>query len=75
GPNYAWQPSPAIRSLARILIDGGVDVIHGHSSHHIQACRLQGVEIYKGKPIFYGLGDFVDDYAVDYSYRNDHGMI
>ena len=65
GPNHQWFPDADIRRLGRLLIDFGVDLIHGHSSHHIQ-----GIEIYKGKPIFYGMGNFVDDYAVDAHYRN-----
>jgi len=37
GPNYAWQPSGAFRRFAHFLIDEcGVDLIHGHSSHHVQ---------------------------------------
>jgi len=70
GPNYQWFPDADIRRLARLLIDFGVDLIHGHSSHHIQ-----GIEIYKGKPIFYGMGDFVDDYAIDQTYRNGNFSI
>lgn len=67
GPNYSWQPSEDIKSLAHYLVDEcGIDIIHGHSSHHIQ-----GVEIYKGKLIIYGCGDFVDDYAMVPEYRND----
>ncbi|KAJ9624596.1 uncharacterized protein PV06_06406 [Exophiala oligosperma] len=67
GPNYRWQPSQEIVSTAHWLIDEcDVDIIHGHSSHHIQ-----GVEVYKGKLIVYGCGDFVDDYAVDSAWRND----
>lgn len=67
GPNYRWQPEPQIRELAHFLVDEcRIDVVWGHSSHHIQ-----GVEIYKGKLIIYGCGDFVDDYAVNRSYRND----
>ncbi|RJE17350.1 Polyglutamate biosynthesis protein, partial [Aspergillus sclerotialis] len=43
GPNYKWQPAAEIRSLAHFVIDEcGVDIVHGHSSHHIQ-----GVEKYK----------------------------
>eukprot|EP01084_Bolivina_argentea_P084661 153062_1 len=34
-----------------------IDLIHGHSSHHIK-----GFEIYKNKLIFYGCGDFLSDY-------------
>ena len=40
--------------VGRALIDAGVDVIAGHHPH-----SLQEVEIYRGKPIFYSLGNFV----------------
>lgn len=67
GPNYTWRPARELRDLAHFLIDEcGVDIIHGHSSHHVQ-----GVELYNGKLIIYGCGDFVDDYAVVPEYRND----
>lgn len=68
GPNYSWEPSSTdITTLAHFLIDEcGVDVIHGHSSHHVQ-----GIEIYKSKLILYGCGDFLDDYAVVPNFRND----
>lgn len=67
GPNYSWEPSENITSMAHFLIDEcGVDVVHGHSSHHVQ-----GIEVYKCKLIIYGCGDFVDDYAVNSRYRND----
>ncbi|KAJ3295228.1 hypothetical protein HK104_002889 [Borealophlyctis nickersoniae] len=66
GPNYRWRPTQEFTSFARWLVDQGVDVIHGHSAHHIQ-----GVEIYKGKPILYSCGDFLDDYAIDAQYRNN----
>jgi poly-gamma-glutamate synthesis protein (capsule biosynthesis protein) len=39
--------------LARGAIDLGVDVVVGHHAH-----VLQGIELYEGKPIFYGLGNF-----------------
>jgi poly-gamma-glutamate capsule biosynthesis protein CapA/YwtB (metallophosphatase superfamily) len=58
GPNWAWRPAPAIRALGRALVELGADVVFGHSSHHIQ-----DIEVYHGKPIIYGAGDFVDDYA------------
>jgi len=35
---------------------------------------MKGIEIYHGKPILYGCGDFIDDYAVDSTYRNDLGF-
>lgn len=40
--------------LARKLIDNGVDIIVGHHPH-----VLQGIEIYKERPIFYSLGNFI----------------
>ena len=43
--------------FARRLIDGGIDLIYGHSSHHPRP-----VEIYRGKLVLYGCGDCVDDY-------------
>ncbi|KDQ62131.1 hypothetical protein JAAARDRAFT_30037 [Jaapia argillacea MUCL 33604] len=71
GPNYSWHPSSQIQHLARFLIDEcGVDVVHGHSSHH-----LQGVEVHHGKLIIYGCGDLIDDYALREEYRNDLGAI
>ena len=57
--------------MAHFLVDEcGVDIVHGHSSHHVQ-----GVEVYRGKVIIYGCGDFVDDYMVHEKYRNDLGAV
>jgi poly-gamma-glutamate capsule biosynthesis protein CapA/YwtB (metallophosphatase superfamily) len=71
GPNYRWEPGENIRGLARFLIDEcEVDIVHGHSSHHVQ-----GVEVYRGKLIIYGCGDFVDDYVLHEEYRNDLGAV
>lgn len=42
--------------FAHNLIDNGVDVILGHHAH-----QFQGIEIYKGKPVFYSLGNFIFD--------------
>lgn len=66
GPNWAWQPSESIQSLAHDLIDFGADAVFGHSAHHIQ-----GIEIRNGRPIVYGAGGYIDDYALDDTYRND----
>ncbi|PIG86402.1 polyglutamate biosynthesis protein [Aspergillus arachidicola] len=71
GPNYAWRPAGEIRALARFLVDEcGVDIVHGHSAHHVQ-----GVEVYRGRLIMYGCGDFVDDYALNGEFRNDLGAL
>ncbi len=42
------------RPLCYAAIDAGADIIIGHHHH-----RLKGVEVYKGKPVFHGLGNFV----------------
>ncbi|MFL2627946.1 MAG: CapA family protein [Dehalococcoidia bacterium] len=39
--------------MAHTAIDAGADIIMGHHPH-----EPQGIEIYKGKPIFYSLGNF-----------------
>jgi len=65
GPNWG-PPSVAMRALAHQIIDLGADLYWGHSNH-----TAQGIEIYKGKAILYSTGDFIDDYAVDPTERND----
>jgi poly-gamma-glutamate synthesis protein (capsule biosynthesis protein) len=42
------------RQVAKAAIDAGADVVVGHHAH-----MLRGIETYKGKPIFHGLGNFV----------------
>jgi poly-gamma-glutamate synthesis protein (capsule biosynthesis protein) len=66
GPNMRPRPTPRFRAFARRVIDAGADLFWGHSAHVVQ-----GVEIWRGKPILYDTGDFVDDYAVDAELRND----
>jgi poly-gamma-glutamate capsule biosynthesis protein CapA/YwtB (metallophosphatase superfamily) len=58
GDNWGWEIPQSQRDFAHKLVDSAaVDVVHGHSSHH-----LKGIEVYQGKPILYGCGDFIDDY-------------
>lgn len=58
GPNWGYEVEPERRQFARALIDqAGVDVVHGHSSHHPIA-----IELHAGRPILYGCGDFINDY-------------
>jgi poly-gamma-glutamate synthesis protein (capsule biosynthesis protein) len=58
GGNWGYEIPSAHRRFAHALIDrAGVNVIHGHSSHHPKA-----IEVYQNRPIFYGCGDFLDDY-------------
>lgn len=56
GVEYSYEPLAEQIELAHILIDNGADILIGHHAH-----RCQGVEIYKGKPIFYNLGNFLFD--------------
>lgn len=58
GENWGYGIAENERAFAHALIgSGGVDVVHGHSSHHPKA-----IEVYRGKLILYGCGDFIDDY-------------
>lgn len=70
GPNMRTVPSPGFRRFAHEVVDAGVDLLYGHSAH-----VFQGIEIYKGRPILYDTGDFIDDYAVDPHLRNDWGFL
>ncbi|MFJ9842834.1 CapA family protein [Kitasatospora sp. NPDC101155] len=57
GSNWGYQVSRDQTLFAHALIDGGVDVVYGHSSHHPRP-----IEVYRGKLVLYGCGDFIDDY-------------
>ena len=70
GPNMVQRPQEIFRRFARAVIDRGVDIYYGHSAH-----VFQGVEIYRGKPILYDTGDFIDDYAVNPELRNDWSFL
>src|SRR5829696_6157266 len=70
GPNMVQRPREIFRRFARAVIDRGVDIYYGHSAH-----IFQGVEIYRGKPILYDTGDFIDDYTVDPRLRNDWSFL
>lgn len=47
-------PADFIAVFAKAVIDAGADVFVGHGPH-----VLRGIEIYKGKPIFYSLANFI----------------
>lgn len=47
-------PAEFIPVFAREMIDAGADLVVGHGPH-----LLRGMELYKGKPIFYSLGNFI----------------
>jgi poly-gamma-glutamate synthesis protein (capsule biosynthesis protein) len=58
GANWGYEiPGEQIDFAHKLIDEAGVDIIHGHSSHHVKA-----IEVYKEKPIIYGCGDFLNDY-------------
>ncbi len=58
GGNWGFELEPGQREFAHRLIDeAGVDIVHGHSSHHVRA-----IECYAGKLVLYGCGDLINDY-------------
>ncbi|RKG77464.1 CapA family protein [Corallococcus sp. CA049B] len=58
GGNWGYAVPEAQRAFAHALIEeAGVDVVHGHSSHH-----PRGIEVHQGKLILHGCGDFLNDY-------------
>jgi poly-gamma-glutamate synthesis protein (capsule biosynthesis protein) len=58
GRNWGYDVPLRQQRFAHYLVDhGGVDILHGHSSHHAKA-----IETYNGKLILYGCGDFLNDY-------------
>lgn len=70
GGNWGYDIPGHQRDFAHRLIDhAGVDIVHGHSSHH-----PRGIEVYSDKLIIYGAGDFINDYegiSGYESYRDD----
>lgn len=58
GGNWGYEIAQEQIEFAHHLVEAcDVDVVHGHSSHHVK-----GVEVHRGKLIVYGCGDFIDDY-------------
>lgn len=57
GSNWGYEVPPEHVRFAHRLVDGGVDLVYGHSSHHPRP-----IEVYRGKLVLYGCGDLVDDY-------------
>ncbi len=70
GSNWGYDPPREHVAFAHALVEAGADLVFGHSSH-----VFRGIEFYLGRPILYGAGNFVDDYAVDATERNDEGFV
>ncbi len=56
GKEYIATPEPSQVKLAHAAIDAGADAIIGGHAHW-----PKGIEMYKGKPIYYGVGNFLFD--------------
>jgi poly-gamma-glutamate synthesis protein (capsule biosynthesis protein) len=74
GGNWGYDISAAEERFAHRLIEhGGIDVFHGHSSHH-----PKGIEVFRDKLILYGCGDLINDYegiGGHEEYRGDLGLM
>lgn len=58
GGNWGYAIPTEQREFAHRLIEEcGIDLVHGHSSHHVKA-----VEVHRGRLVLYGCGDFLNDY-------------
>lgn len=65
GNEHYKLPSPRMKKTYRFFIDQGADAVLNHHQH----C-YSGYEVYEGKPIFYGLGNFCFDSASDIKFRH-----
>ena len=74
GTNWGYAVPEAQREFAHRLIDtAGVDVVHGHSSHH-----PKGIEVHRDRLVLYGCGDFLNDYegiAGHVAFRSDLALM
>jgi poly-gamma-glutamate capsule biosynthesis protein CapA/YwtB (metallophosphatase superfamily) len=68
GSNWGYDVPAAQIRFAQRLIDGGVDIIHGHSSHHPRP-----IHVYRDKLVLYGCGDFLNDYEGISGYEQYRG--
>jgi poly-gamma-glutamate capsule biosynthesis protein CapA/YwtB (metallophosphatase superfamily) len=71
GPNMVPSPIPQVRAAAQAFVAAGATVVAGHSAHVFHGVEWAG----EGQMVLYDLGDFIDDYAVHPTLRNDHGIL
>src|SRR5207249_60586 len=57
GNNWGYDIPPQQVAFAHRLVEEGIAIVHGHSSHHVKA-----IEVLNGRLILYGCGDFLTDY-------------
>ena len=56
GIEYTAPPEPEQVDLAHAMVDAGADLVVGDHAHW-----AKGIEVYDGKPVFYGTGNFLFD--------------
>jgi poly-gamma-glutamate synthesis protein (capsule biosynthesis protein) len=74
GSNWGYEiPSEQVEFAQQLIERSGVDVVHGHSSHHVRP-----IQLYQGKLILFGAGDLINDYeglaGFEY-YRSDLALL
>lgn len=69
GEEQVSLPSPRCVELAHAIVEAGVDLVIGHHAHCIQS-----FEVYEGKHVFYGLGNFIFPGHQSPSYFTDEGV-
>ena len=73
GSNWGYEIPAKQIAFAHRLIEEGVAIVHGHSSHHVKA-----IEVFKNRLIVYGCGDFLTDYegiSGDEEFRGELALI
>lgn len=60
GVEYNTQPSQEQKEFAHLLVESGADTVIGHHPHVVQP-----LEIYRGRAIFYSLGNFIFDQTLE----------
>jgi poly-gamma-glutamate synthesis protein (capsule biosynthesis protein) len=69
GSNWGYKIANSEKRLAHRFVDEArVDIVHGHSSHHVKA-----IEVYHERLILYGCGDFFNDYEGIGGYEHFRG--
>src|SRR6266568_4196731 len=68
GSNWGYEIQREQIAFAHRLIDEGIAIVHGHSSHHVRA-----LEVFKDRLILYGCGDFLTDYEGISGYERFRG--
>ena len=68
GSNWGYEIPQEQIMFAHHLIEEGVAIVHGHSSHHVKA-----IEVFQSRLILYGCGDFITDYEGISGYETFRG--